>query len=112
MGAMLVEWHGLRFELSGFPDDERVLSGSEATDKVHITTLRTFEGIPPKDMYVEPKAFQWALTNHSPDNGPGTQVPDWIENPTFPRGSTVTFRYREVSNDGIPKEARYWRTAG
>ena len=38
-----------------------------------------------------------------------TVVPDWITNHTFPRGQ-VTFRYRELSDDGVPKEARYWRT--
>lgn len=41
---------------------------------------------------------------------PGSIVQIDIFNPTFPRGSTVTFRYRELTNDGIPKEARYWRT--
>lgn len=27
----------------------------------------------------------------------------------FPIGSKVTFRYRELTQDGIPREARYWR---
>jgi len=27
----------------------------------------------------------------------------------FKRGQQVTFKYRELSDDGIPKEARYWR---
>jgi DNA ligase-1 len=27
----------------------------------------------------------------------------------FPTGTTVTFKYRELTRDGIPKEARYWR---
>jgi DNA ligase-1 len=40
---------------------------------------------------------------------PGERVPDWITNPTFPRGSLVTFTYRELSDDGVPKEARYLR---
>ena len=29
--------------------------------------------------------------------------------PAFPIGSKITFRYRELTNEGIPKEARYWR---
>lgn len=29
----------------------------------------------------------------------------------FPLGSLVTFKYRELSDDGIPKEARYFRKA-
>ncbi len=42
---------------------------------------------------------------------PGQIVPDTVSNPLFPRGSKVTFRYRELTNDSIPKEARYWRKA-
>lgn len=41
---------------------------------------------------------------------PGDEVADHIDNPRFPRGSTVTFKYRELSDDGVPKEGTYWRT--
>ena len=40
---------------------------------------------------------------------PGSDTVDGTHNPNFPIGSTVTFKYRELSDDGIPKEARYWR---
>ncbi len=40
---------------------------------------------------------------------PGEVVPESIHNPLFKRGEKVTFRYRELSGDGCPKEARYWR---
>ena len=33
---------------------------------------------------------------------------DWT-NRSFPRGSVVSFKYRELSVDQIPKEARYFR---
>ena len=36
------------------------------------------------------------------------QMTDY-ENPQFPIGSVVTFKYRELSNAGIPKEARFFR---
>jgi DNA ligase-1 len=42
---------------------------------------------------------------------PGEYCEEWIINPTFPRGSEVTFKYRELSDDGVPKEARYLRPA-
>ncbi len=29
----------------------------------------------------------------------------------FERGQKITFKYRELTNSGIPKEARYWRSA-
>ena len=40
---------------------------------------------------------------------PGQCMPDWVINPDFPKGSQVTFKYRELTNDGIPKEAHYFR---
>ena len=36
-------------------------------------------------------------------------MPDWFQGRHFKRGQTVTFKYRELTSDGIPKEARYWR---
>ena len=45
----------------------------------------------------------WAVNN------PGLDAPYWVEGRQFKIGQTVTFKFRELSNDGIPKEARYWR---
>lgn len=45
----------------------------------------------------------WAICN------PGKRCPVWISNPKFPVGSEVTFKYRELSDDGVPKEARFHR---
>jgi len=72
MGALIVEYSGKVFELSGFTDAERQLTVSE-TDK------------------------------------PGKIVNPEINNTLFPRGSIISFKYRELTNDGIPKEARFWR---
>lgn len=41
---------------------------------------------------------------------PGQLLPEGVEGSRIPLGSVVTFKYREISPDGIPKEARYWRT--
>jgi DNA ligase 1 len=49
------------------------------------------------------KHKDWAITN------PGKDVPDWVESMCFDRGDIVTFKYRELSDGGIPKEAHYWR---
>jgi DNA ligase-1 len=82
MGAMIVEWRGKRFKLSGFTDTERQL----VSDFSHVN------------------AFIWASTY------PEQECPSHIYAPAFPRGSTVTFSYRELSDDGVPKEARFLRT--
>jgi DNA ligase-1 len=46
---------------------------------------------------------KWAVCN------PGERCPSWVKNPQFPVGSEVTFKYRELSDDCVPKEARYHR---
>lgn len=48
----------------------------------------------------------WAAAN------PGEECPEWFVNKSFPIGSRVTFQYRELSDDGVPKEARYLRKEG
>jgi len=40
---------------------------------------------------------------------PGVDMPADFQGKHFQVGQTVTFKYRELSDDGIPKEARYWR---
>jgi DNA ligase-1 len=83
MGSLEVLWKGKVFEISGFTEAERSLR-----------TVGDKDGV---------KALSWAMEN------PESKVPDWIEASEFPRGSRVTFTYRELSDDGIPKEARYLR---
>ena len=53
--------------------------------------------------FADRMARDWAVGN------PGIDAPYWIEGKQFKKGQTVTFKYRELSDDGIPKEARYWR---
>jgi len=40
---------------------------------------------------------------------PGQEMPEWVVVHHFKRGSKVTFQYRELTKDGLPKEARYYR---
>lgn len=82
MGALIVSFQGKQFELSGFTDEERRLIDSNG----NIET-----------------AHEWARQN------PEKVCPSWIENPSFKRGSIVSFKFRELTDDGIPKEARYFR---
>lgn len=83
MGALILEIPGgARLELSGFTDEERLLRAKDG------------------DMVT---ANCWAVDN------PGKELPDHYEAIKFPRGTTVTFKYRDLTNDGIPQEARYFR---
>jgi DNA ligase-1 len=40
---------------------------------------------------------------------PGQDMPAFFQGKSFKVGQTVTFKYRELSDDGIPKEGRLWR---
>jgi DNA ligase-1 len=40
---------------------------------------------------------------------PGQEAPFHITADSFPRGAKVTFTYRSLTEDGVPKEARYLR---
>jgi len=77
MGALLVQFEQVKFELSGFTDEERTFKTEAMT--------------------------QWATQN------PDRECPDWIVNEHFPIGALVTFKYRGLTDKGVPQEARYLR---
>jgi DNA ligase-1 len=82
MGALILNYNGKRLELSGFTDQERrMVSRSNSSEEAYK------EG----------------------EKHPGEEVNQGFVNPSFPRGSKITFRYRELSDTGIPKEARFLR---
>ena len=55
------------------------------------------------------REFDGPLAAKYAENNPGKDMPSWAEGQRFKKGQTVTFKYRELSDDGIPKEARFWR---
>ena len=82
MGALIVRWNGKTFKIgSGFNHDERELS-----------SLRDDQ---------DPIAIASAY--------PGQEADPSIECAQFPRGSKFKFKYRELTDDGIPAEARHVR---
>lgn len=60
-------------------------------------------GFTEEERTLDPASTEIAIRN------PGTVAPDWLEMGRFPKGSQVTFKYRELSDTGVPKEARYLR---
>lgn len=77
--------NGIVFDLSGFTDDERKMDYIVGRED----PTQTIEEI--------------GAVNQ------GQTVDETIENRKFPRGTKVTFKYRELTQLGAPKEARYWR---
>ncbi len=84
MGALILEIKpGLRFELSGFTDEERKMTYALSGET----------------------AYTYGCSH------PGEEVTSLVHNPRFPRGASVTYKYRESTDAGLPKEARYFRAA-
>lgn len=84
MGSMILQTKAGTFELSGFTDEERQMNWVEPVGR---------------------RETAYAVGSKYP----GAKVPDTIHNPHFPRGAVVTYKYRELTDAGLPKEARYWR---
>lgn len=79
MGALTVEYQGNTFNLSGFTDAERIMCDEDGK---------------------------------ASDDGkfcPGDVVSEGYYNPRFRRNANVRFYYTALTNDGIPREARYFR---
>ena len=80
-----------RLELSGFTDDERSVERVSSTPPIEVSSTPPIE-----------------VVNEGIDRAGKDASEHWYAL-HFPRGSRVTFTYRELTDDGIPKEARYWR---
>lgn len=78
------------FDLSGFTDSEREMTWNSIGENI-------------------PVSEQLAQARIEGQNHPGEVVSEKYYNSKFPIGTSVTFQYRELSVDGIPKEGRYLR---
>jgi DNA ligase-1 len=79
IGALIVDYNGKRLELAG---------------------LNYNDG--------ERKFATEEQTKYAYEN-PGVDMPSGFQGTHFKVGDTIEFRYRELSDDGIPKEARFLR---
>ena len=55
------------------------------------------------------REFDTVIASDHAERNPGKDMPAGIQGKHFKLGQKVTFKYRDLSDDGIPKEARYWR---
>ena len=89
MGALEVCWNGKYFWLSGFTDLERELIDTKE--------------LPVSLQAAKHSAYTWACRN------PDTLGLPNIKPLLFSTGDKITFKYRELSDASIPKEASYLR---
>ncbi len=77
IGAMILDYNGKQFKLSGFTDEER--------------------------------EFETEYMTAYAGGNPGDEMPPDFQGKHFKVGDEITFKFREFSDDGLPKEARYYR---
>jgi len=94
----------------GYTSGRKTDKGSKLLGKIGALILDyrgkrlELSGLTDQEREFEDKlAYDWAVAN------PGIDTPYWVEGKYLRKGQTVTFRYRELSNDRVPKEARYLR---
>jgi hypothetical protein len=55
------------------------------------------------------RGFQTTEMSAYAKDHPDEDMPATFQGRCFKVGQKITFKYRELSDDGVPKEARYWR---
>lgn len=103
-------WSDAEGTVTGFTSGRKTNTGSKYLGLIGALILDfngkrlELSGLTDKERYFTEIGFTiWAEEN------PGVDVPSHFQGQHFRVGDVVTFKYRELSDDGIPKEARYYR---
>lgn len=103
-----------------YVDDEAVIKGytsGRETDKgsKHLgrigAIITEYNGKPlnVSGLTDEERLFKSDAMRAYAEMNPDKDMPEWFEAKHFKVGQTITFKYRELSDDGIPKEASFVR---
>lgn len=94
----------------GYTSGRETTKGSKLLGKIGALIL-DFQGkrLELAGLTDEEREFETIIASDHAEKHPGEDMPAGIEGKHFKLGQKVTFKYRELSDDGIPKEARYWR---
>jgi len=103
-------WHDAEGTVTGFTSGRETNKGSKLLGLIGALILDyKGERLELAGLTNEERIFaETHMSAHAVQN-PGTDMPSDFQGKHFKLGDTVTFKYRELSDDGIPKEARYWR---
>ena len=96
--------------VTGFTSGRKTNKGSKLLGKIGALIL-DFNGkrLELSGLTDEEREFETIIASDHAEKNPGKDMPAGIQGKHFRLGQKVTFKYRELSDDGIPKEARYWR---
>jgi len=99
--------------LMGFTSGRKTDKGSKHLGKIGALIL-DYRGkrLELSGLTDEEREFESVIAWGYATEHPGEDMPEGIQGKHFKLGQWITFKYRELSDDGIPKEARYWRKRG
>jgi DNA ligase-1 len=95
----------------GFTSGEETDKGSKLLGKIGAVVVRLPNG---KEFNLsgythEEREFEDHLMGNYAADNPGQLMPPGTQGKYFKVGDEITFKYREFSDEGLPKEARYFR---
>jgi len=99
--------------LVGFTSGRKTDKGSKHLGKIGALILN-YKGkrLELSGLTDEEREFESVIAWGYATEHPGEDMPEGIQGRHFKLGQCITFKYRDLSDDGIPKEARYWRKRG
>lgn len=99
--------------LTGFTSGRRTDKGSKHLGKIGALIL-DYNGkrLELSGLTDAEREFEHARDAVHATKEPGGDMPADTQGAHFKLGQRITFKYRELSDDGIPKEARYFRNRG
>ena len=99
--------------LTGFTSGRRTNKGSKHLGKMGALILDYKDKrLELSGLTDEEREFATEEDRHYANEHPGEEMPSGTEGAMFKLCQRITFKYRELSDDGIPKEARYFRNRG
>jgi len=95
----------------GFTSGEETDKGSKLLGKFGAAIMRMENGLEfnLSGFRHEERVFADEQMEAFAADNPGVRMPDHFEGKYFKVGDEITFKYREFTDDGLPKEARYFR---
>ena len=111
-------WHDMEAEIIGYKWGEETDKGSKLLGMMGSIRCQVKEPQTIADLEIKPGIFnvsgftneERVMVRDDPDAeiNHGKPVVGY-HNPLFPIGQILTIKFREVTDDGLPREARHWR---
>lgn len=98
-------------EIVGFTSGEETDKGSKLLGKIGAIIVRMENGLEfnLSGFTHDEREFDDKVMAAYAEAHPGQPMPDHFQGKYFKLGEQITFKYREFTDDGYPKEARYFR---